>query len=259
MDFDVFLTDQYNVSVVNCFPPTPGRASWGPRTIPDFECICMLQGTGLYNDIHNNKMTILKNEVLLIPPDIEHTFSIAPDHPAEISCIHFSPHPLPQWKKAIRINCNRDIEIPLSFRRCNKAYQTSSQYRDGLVKLLVAEIITRMASIFTTSSILHLPNILVKAKTYFQMHYKEQISRKTAAQKLQITPEHLNYLFRKFENITPLQFLTAVRIKEAQHLLKTTQMNIGEIALACGYDDPLYFSRVFKKNVGVSPKMYSQL
>lgn len=55
---------------------------------------------------------------------------------------------------------------------------------------------------------------------------------------------------------TIIQRLTAVRITQAQHLLSSTDRSIKEICYAVGYNDLPHFSRVFRREVGVSPKEY---
>ena len=56
--------------------------------------------------------------------------------------------------------------------------------------------------------------------------------------------------------ISPAQYILSLRMVNAQSLLENTEYNIGEIAEIVGYDNPLYFSRVFKKEYGISPVQY---
>lgn len=62
--------------------------------------------------------------------------------------------------------------------------------------------------------------------------------------------------FKQFTNSTPMQYIVSLRITNAQILLETTNYNISEIGTIVGYDNPLYFSRIFRKQKGVSPKEY---
>ena len=61
---------------------------------------------------------------------------------------------------------------------------------------------------------------------------------------------------KQIMGVTPIDFLKEARIKHACKLLTTTQMNVSEIAFACGYSDPKYFSRCFKASTGKSPTEY---
>lgn len=70
--------------------------------------------------------------------------------------------------------------------------------------------------------------------------------------------EYLKKLFKKEIGLTPLQYLTDKRLEDAAGNLATSynKGNISEMARLCGFSDPLYFSRLFKKKYGVSPRNY---
>ena len=85
-------------------------------------------------------------------------------------------------------------------------------------------------------------------------------SMSSFAETLSISNAYLIKLFKNETNHTPNEYLTLKRITHAKHLLKTreiTNMKIKDVARKCGYDDPLYFSKVFKKLTGQSPEKYS--
>lgn len=64
--------------------------------------------------------------------------------------------------------------------------------------------------------------------------------------------------FKQYIGVTPMQYILGIRITNAQNLLESTSYNICEIANIIGYDDPLYFSRLFKKQTGLSPSDYKK-
>lgn len=82
--------------------------------------------------------------------------------------------------------------------------------------------------------------------------------------KLPLNYDYVRKLFKKETGLTPLEYLTSVRMEQAGKILLSGVSNrysaytIGQIAEACGYAEPLYFSRVFKKYFGVSPTEYSK-
>ena len=55
-----------------------------------------------------------------------------------------------------------------------------------------------------------------------------------------------------------MQYILSLRMANAQSLLESTQYNITEVAAAVGYDDPLYFSRLFRRHTGFSPTKYRE-
>ena len=75
------------------------------------------------------------------------------------------------------------------------------------------------------------------------------------ARKAGMSKESFYHLFRKSIGVPLHKYITQVRLKEARRLLKYSSESISQIAYSVGYDDPLYFSRIFKKYYGVSPKL----
>lgn len=73
--------------------------------------------------------------------------------------------------------------------------------------------------------------------------------------------DYLRKLFKKELGVTPLEYMINLRMKKAQLLLTamwTDGYTVAEIAGQCGYDNALYFSRVFKKKYGCSPREYAK-
>ena len=62
--------------------------------------------------------------------------------------------------------------------------------------------------------------------------------------------------FKQYTKTTPMQYLVERRITNAQVLLETTSYSIAEIGSIVGYENSMYFSRIFKKQKGVSPSEY---
>ncbi len=62
--------------------------------------------------------------------------------------------------------------------------------------------------------------------------------------------------FRQRTGMTPQRYLTAVRLNHARELLESSSFNIGEIAALSGYENALYFSRIFRKYIGIAPSDY---
>lgn len=95
-----------------------------------------------------------------------------------------------------------------------------------------------------------------EALLYIQKHYHRDIGLAEAARHLAITESHLATLFRQERSQTFMQALTAHRITVAQTLLRDPRNQITQVAWRCGYRDPAYFAKVFRRIVGSSPREY---
>ena len=98
--------------------------------------------------------------------------------------------------------------------------------------------------------------LLEEAIQYIRENYHEKLSLENVAEKIYISPYYLSHLFKEELGITFLEYLTRIRMEEAKKLLMDRSLTILDISLRIGYDDPGYFSKVFKKNIGVSPSQY---
>ncbi len=82
--------------------------------------------------------------------------------------------------------------------------------------------------------------------------------------KLPLNYDYIRKLFKKETGLTPHEYLTAKRMERAGSLLSSgitnrySNYSVSQVAEACGFAEPLYFSRVFKKYFGVSPSEYSK-
>lgn len=92
--------------------------------------------------------------------------------------------------------------------------------------------------------------------TYIQLHLEDELSLSRLADYFQKNPSVLSNNFRKETGLTLTHFIQQTRIQEAIRLFNTTDMSVSEVALAVGYQDFSYFSKVFTRQVGYSPRKY---
>jgi two-component system response regulator YesN len=91
---------------------------------------------------------------------------------------------------------------------------------------------------------------------YIRDNYMKQITLDDAARSVFLSPFYLSHTFKDELGITFIEYLTRVRMEEAMKLLVDKSLSMQAIAEAVGYDDASYFSKVFKKNAGVTPNKY---
>lgn len=98
-------------------------------------------------------------------------------------------------------------------------------------------------------------DVILKAKKFIEENYADQnTTLTTVAQAVCLSPNHFSTIFSQECKTTFIEYLTNVRIENAKRLMQETDMKGYDIAYECGFSDPHYFSYIFKKNTGLSPR-----
>lgn len=91
---------------------------------------------------------------------------------------------------------------------------------------------------------------------YVQENFHRDITRNTVAERFNISPNHLSRLFRQEGHMRFADYVSWVRLERAKFMLKRYNFRLEEVAQRCGYHDPNYFCRVFKRKTGKTPTEY---
>ncbi|MDD6212308.1 MAG: response regulator [Clostridiales bacterium] len=127
--------------------------------------------------------------------------------------------------------------------------------RDLCCQRLIEDLTSMMEQYIPKTEALGTAAICQKIRHYLETHYAEDISLDNLAQRFALSPAYLSRSYKKEMSIGLIDDLTRIRLEEACRLMDTNQKT-ADIALAVGFTDPKYFSRVFKKMKGMSPSAY---
>lgn len=94
---------------------------------------------------------------------------------------------------------------------------------------------------------------------YMRTHYADPLSLESISEAVKLSPSYLSSLFSSEVGMTIINYLQYLRIEQSKKLLLSSSLNITEIAYQVGYNDEKYYSKIFKKSVGVGPKDYRKL
>lgn len=97
-----------------------------------------------------------------------------------------------------------------------------------------------------------------KIKRYIDLNFHENISLDELANMVHLNKFYLTHRFTEVYDISPINYLFSVRIKESKYLLSQTNYSVGQISQILGFSSPSYFSQHFKKKVGLSPVGYKK-
>ena len=99
---------------------------------------------------------------------------------------------------------------------------------------------------------------VANSAAYMERHFSEENCMERVLSQLHYSGRHFVRLFTSAYGSTPTKYLQEIRLRRACALLRETALPVTEISLRCGFSDPSYFSRAFRKNFGSAPNTYRQ-
>lgn len=150
-------------------------------------------------------------------------------------------------KKALRYQVVDYLLKPISD---TELKEVLSRVRINLANLPTSADETQQHTLSAEEAVFYIQN-------YIAEHYNETFTLEEVANHIQYSAVHLSRIFKKATDQTPLQYLINLRLREASRLLLSEQsLNVAAIGERVGYEDPFYFSRMFRKYIGVYPSEY---
>lgn len=119
----------------------------------------------------------------------------------------------------------------------------------GILKTILIEFISKS----NDESISPLAQKIIK---YLREHHSENITGNMLSDIFKYHPYHINREIKKATGLSLKTYITSLKIKFAENLLSSTDKSITEIASECGFTDSAYFTKIFKRQKGITPKMY---
>lgn len=101
-------------------------------------------------------------------------------------------------------------------------------------------------------------SLISHARSFIDSHYSSDISLDDVSRAVNISPYYFSKLFKEESGVTFIEYLTGLRIRQAKKLLSDPSIAVKDIGNAVGYQDPNYFSRIFRRATGLSPSEYRQ-
>lgn len=251
----MYLTD------VGYYPRAEQHFRMRKEGIEEYIFLYCTEGSGTVI-VEGKEHTLHANEAFCIPHFKGHKYYASEEDPWSILWVHFKGtdtryYPVRECEVVHFTSPNvinrMHFLFNLLFRVLDRNYTLANFiYISQVLSLILAETYEREKHHTTLEQNKHVTNVV----RYMQSHLEENLTLEQVVEEFELSKSYLNAIFQKYTQHAPMDFFINLKMKKACRLLRTTDMYIYEVAQALGYGDQYYFSRIFKKVVGISPKEY---
>ena len=245
----------------------PKLPTYRPRGRVDYQLIyiCAGQAHFHFDNADNDTIVTAGNMVLFRPKELQ-KYEYYREDKTQVYWVHFTGSDVKNILRKYGIKddmrtffVGTSLEYERIYKRMISELQRCQDDYEELLSMLMRHLlisIHRELQKERKLSDVYLDNEMDMAAQYFSDNYSSEINIEKYAQSRGMSISWFIRNFKKYTGTTPMQYIVAARISNAQLLLETTQYSIAEISRIVGYDNPLYFSRLFHKQKGFSPSAY---
>ena len=243
----------------------PKLPTWRPRGRLDFQLLYVATGKAHFH-IDGKEEIVTAGHMVLYRPKEPQKYEYYGEDQTEAYWVHFTGSDVTNILRSYGLTkdkkifyCGSGLEYKNLFRAMIQELQLCKEDYPEMLEMYLREIFIRLHRYF--NSVAKVDNSQIaedidNAMLYFAEHYNENICIEDYAKEHHMSTSWFIRNFKEFTGSTPMQYILAKRIYNAEILLLNDSYNITEIANIIGYDNPLYFSRIFKKVKGISPSEY---
>ena len=230
----------------------------------DYQIIYIVKGKGFYN-LDGEMKEIDEGNIILYRPGEVQNYSYYFDHNPEVYWVHFTGYGVDQILKMVGLLDKNVNFIGLSNTTidCCKEIINELQIKKPIFEVSVNAALSKMLAIMGRKVQEQMQSTNQKMDLAFQkvltlMHssYNLKWSIHDFARECNLSTYWFIHSFKTYFGMSPIQYLTKIKMDKARELLTDSSLNVSEISEVLGYDNSLYFSRVFKKTTGVCPRDY---
>lgn len=245
----IFSKNRLDLEILDVFCITRKNATFRTEQTVNHFLSYRLEGCAEF-DVNGKKYYPVKDTLLYIPMGVSYCQSTKEE---QIISIHF--------------NVEMETEEEISMHQCS-----NNEIREKFIKIYDIWTAREKGYYYKCMAIFYEIAALLRIQ-YEESQFKDKnielaatlINENVANCKFSISDAvkisnysdaYFRRLFKKYYNITPVQYLNRIRIGKSLSMLKSGYYSIGEVAYSCGFADANYFGIVFKRLVGCSPREY---
>lgn len=243
----------------------PKLPTWRPRGRLDFQLLYIAAGKAHFH-FDGKEQIVTAGHMVLYRPKEPQKYEYYGEDQTEVYWVHFTGGNVTNILRSYGLTddkrvfyCGSGLDYQNLFRTMINELQMCKENYAEMLEMYLRQIFIMLQRYFINAAKTDNARVVEeidKATIYFNEHYSEDISIDEYAQNNHVSVSWFIRNFKHCTGSTPMQYILSKRIYNAEILLQDSTYNITEISEIVGYENPLYFSRIFKKVKGLSPSEY---
>lgn len=239
--------------------------TWRPRGRRDFQLIYVASGKAHFH-FGDEERIVTAGHIVLYRPKEPQKYEYYGKDQTQVFWVHFTGNDVTNILRSYGITdnkkvfyCGSSLDNQNLFRKMINELQMSKENYAEMLEMYLRQIFITMQRAFIGTIKKEKARVvdkIEKATVYFNENYSQEINIDEYAEQMHVSVSWFIRNFRESTGLTPMQYILSKRIYNAEILLQDPSYNVSEISRVVGYDNPLYFSRIFKKAKGLSPSEY---
>jgi len=252
----------YQCGMEKCKP----SYSYGPAVRDHYLIHFIIRGSGIFY-VNGKSYEIKANQGFLICPNVVTYYEADNEEPWEYTWVGFKGIKAENYLKLANLNqenpifeCANGEFVKKCFEDMIKATELKfgREFRlQGLLGVFLSELIEEAGKSVVISS--NYKELYIKKSLQFvEANYSRKLYISEMAKSVGLNKNYFSAFLKENIGVTPQQYIIKFRINKACELMSNSGLTISDISRSVGYDDTLGFSKVFKKEKGMSPKSYRE-
>jgi AraC-like DNA-binding protein len=229
----------------------------------DYQLLYVAEGSAHFV-IHGTNHTVSKGGVVLYKPNEPQNYDYKLLDKPDIYWIHFTGRNVDQFLDQLELNEENPMtlqnsdELPELFDKIITELRMSRYLNAEMTEAYFRQLMITISRINHIDDTTKQPynSLFDEVINHFNREYQSNINIAEYAANQHISCSWFIREFKKYTGYSPKQYITNLRIQHAKELLNNRYLSVNDVSALVGYENQLYFSRIFRKNTGMSPSEY---
>ncbi|NSW89691.1 MAG: AraC family transcriptional regulator [Firmicutes bacterium] len=228
---------------------------------PDYQIIYIIKGRGFFT-FNEQTYEVPEGSIAIYTPGLPQYYNYYCRDCTEVCWVHFTGNGVHRLLESMNLLDSNIYHIGYGkefvelFNEITHELQVKRPRFEELSSALLLSLLGKIARVMDESKIRKINTTFEKIFKMMHSNFNRNQQIRDYAKECNLSVYWFIHKFKELTGFSPTAYIKQLRINEAKYLLSNFSLSISEVSFMVGYENPLYFSRVFKQETGISPRDY---